>query len=159
VGKVTVPQGFDTQFVKHWYLVANRVDAIIYEGKLDGEFHYVKRFRNPKGKLTELQLVADRPGRTFSSSRTGTRHGYEPRSHYHEEVAMKFARRIAKELEKAAVKGEYSDLIVMAEPHFLGMINKELPKNVKSVLRKEVPREWSQGSDQELKEYLQAKLA
>src|SRR5206468_3763475 len=99
-------KGFDPKFVRHGYLVANRVEAVLYAGRLGRDFHFVRRLRNPRGKLTELQLVADRPGRTFSSSRSGVRHGYEPRSKYHEEVAVQFARKIGKELDRAGRESE-----------------------------------------------------
>jgi protein required for attachment to host cells len=158
MGKVTVPRGFDPKFVKHWYLVANRAEALVYEGGLNGAFRYVKRLKNPKGKLTELQLVSDRPGRTFSSARTGTRHGYEPRTPYHEAVAQQFARKIAEMLEAGALDRQYSDLVVMAEPHFLGLLKKALPKHVRTLVRREVAREWAQGSDTDLEEYLREKL-
>lgn len=159
MGKVTLPRGFDPKLIKHWYVVANRIEALIYEGQLNGSFRFVRRMKNAKGKLTELELVADRPGRSFASSRSKARHAYEPHSLYHEVVAQKFAKRIARELEKAVLAEDCTDLVVMAEPHFLGLLNHELPKRVKALVRREVAREWSQGSDRELEDYLRKKLA
>ncbi|MGZ3712208.1 MAG: host attachment protein [Bdellovibrionota bacterium] len=160
MGKVTVPKGFDPKFVRHWYLVANRIEALIYEGDLNGKFRFVKRHRNPRGKLMEQELVADKSGRSFSSARgSGIRHGFEPRSNYHEEVAIQFARKIAMALDRAALEQELSDLVVLAEPHFLGLLNQEFTKRVNELIRKEVPREWAEGSDQDLHLYLQKKLA
>lgn len=159
MGKVTVPEGFDPNFVRHWYLVANRADALIYEGKLNGSFHFLKRFQNPEGRLLEKDLVADRAGRSFSKAKgSHVRHGLEPRSYKHEETAVRFARKIGRSLERACLKQEFTDLIVLAEPHFLGLLNQEFSKRVKAVILREVPREWSEGSDEELKLYLQKKL-
>ena len=107
----------------------------------------------------QSELVADRPGTSFSSAQgSGIRHGFEPRTLYHEQVAVQFARKIAHILDLAVLKNDLSDLVVVAEPHFLGLLNQEFSKRVKSVLKSEVPREWSQGSDKELKEYLREKL-
>lgn len=159
MGKVTLPRGFDPKFVRHWYLVANRAVALVYEGSLDGSFRYVTRLENPMGRRMELELVADRPGRSFASSRSGVRHGLEPKTPYHEEVAHRFASRIAKMLDKAVLQEKCTDLIVMAEPRFLGLVKKELSERVRAVVSREVPREWNQGSDRELEEYLRKKLA
>ena len=160
MGKVTIPRGFEPKFVKHWYLVANRAEALVYEGDLNGSFRFVKRFQNPKGKMMERDLVADRPGRSFSSAEgTRLRHGLEPRTPYHEVVAVEFARELGRKVDKAALKQELSDLVVIAEPHFLGLLNQEFSKRVKALIRREVPREWAEGSDAELKAYLQKKLA
>ena len=160
MGKVMVPKGFEPKLVKHWYLVANRVEALVYEGKLGKDFRFRKRLRNPKGKLTELQLVSDRPGRAFSSAQgSRIRHGYEARSQYHEEVAIQFSRRVARVLERAILRNEFSDLVVMAEPHFLGLLNRAFSRKTKASIRRAVPREWNEGSDRELEGYLKEKLA
>lgn len=158
MGKVLVPRGFDPKFVRHWYLVANRVGAVIYAGGLGRNFHFVSRLSNPKGKLTESQLVADRPGRRFSSSRGGVRHGLSQHSRYHEQVAMDFARTIAAFLGRALNEDKFSDLVVLAEPHFLGLLKREFSGALKRRVLQTVPREWNEGSDRDLEKYLRKKL-
>lgn len=159
MGKVNI-QGFEPTFIRHWYLVANRTEALIYEGMLNGSFHFLKRLKNPQGRLMEQSLVAAKPGRSFSSARgSGIRHGFEPRSRYHEEGAIQFARKIGRVLDQAALKQELTDLVIIAEPHFLGLLNQKFSKRVDSLIRQRLPREWAEGSDRELKVYLQKKLA
>ena len=62
-------------------------------------------------------------------------------------------------LDKALLSEKCTELVVMAEPHFLGLMNKELSPRVRAAVLQEVPREWSQGSDKELEEYLREKMA
>jgi protein required for attachment to host cells len=159
MGKILLPKGFDPKVFRHWYLVANRVEAVVYAGEMGRNFHFVKRLNNPKGKLTETQLVADKPGRGFSSSRNGVRHGFAPHSLYHEQVAIQFARKIGKFLDRSLTDNEFTDLVVMAEPHFLGLLNQGIPERVKKKILREVPREWNEGSDRDLEKYLKKKLA
>ncbi len=159
MGKIMLPKGFNPQVTRRWYLVANRTEALIYEGPLNGSFHYVKRLKNKKGKLREGEFSSDRIGRVFASSRSGIRHGLEPRTLRHEIVAADFAKKIAMVIDKAVLREECSDLVVLAEPRFLGLINKELSSRVKAVLRSELPKEWKRGSDEELVEYLRTRLA
>jgi protein required for attachment to host cells len=159
MGKVRVPRGFDLKFIKHWYVLANRAEALVYEENFAKGFHYLKRLKNPQGKLKGLELVSDRPGRAFASGGSNTRHAYSPRTEIHEVVAEQFAREIAKMLDKAALEEKFSDLVIMAEPHFLGLLNKEYSKHVTALLRSEMPCEWTYGSDSELESFLHRKLA
>jgi Protein required for attachment to host cells len=159
MGKVCIPRGFEPKLVNHWYLVANRAEAVVYAGNLGGQFRYVKRWRNQKGRLFEREFQTDRPGRSFSSARSGVRHGFEPRVSAHEEVAVGFARHLSRMLDLGAQKGAYSDLVIVAEPHFLGLLNKGLTKRVKDLVRQSVCHEWKRGSDRELGDFLRKKLA
>lgn len=159
MGKVLPPKGFEPKFTRHWFLVANRAEACIYEGNLGKELHFLKRLLNPRSRLTELELVADKPGRRFSSSRSGVRHGLEPRTNYHEVVAVEFARRIGKELDRALLQKQFTDLVVVAEPHFLGLLKLAFTPRTKEKIRHTIAREWHEGSDRELEKYLQSKLA
>lgn len=160
MGRVTLPKGFNPSSERNWFLVANRVEACIYEGRPGRGFRFVKRLSNPKGKLTNLQLVSDRPGVSFSSNRgSSLRHGFAPRSDYHEVVAQNFARKLGRVLRQAVLKGEFSRLTLVAEPHFLGLLKSSLSPQVEAALANSVPHEWHEGSDKELEAYLKKKLA
>jgi protein required for attachment to host cells len=160
MGKVTTPKGFHPETKRRWFLVANRAEACLYEGNLGHDFHFVKRLKNPKGKYTEVELGDDNPpGRSFSSARTGTRHGFAPHTLKHETVAEQFARRIARTLAKDQSDQAFTELVVVAEPHFLGLLRMAFPEALAEKIVKKVPREWNEGSDAELEEYLQKKMA
>jgi protein required for attachment to host cells len=70
---------------------------------------------------------------------------------HHERVARKFAHRIGLWLSEARRKGAFGDLVIAAEPHFLGLLRGELDAETRSALRHEVPREYAQGSDEEIR--------
>lgn len=140
MGKITIPQGFDPKIVKHWYLVANRAEARVYEGQLNGDFHFVKRFQNPRGVLSEVKLANDSVGRK-------------------KDVAAGFAKQLAQFLDKSAQEKIFTDLVILAEPHFAGLIQRKFSKRVKTMIRESLRNEWSQGSDEELQNFLMKKLA
>lgn len=158
MGKVTLPKGFDPNQKKHWFVLANRAFASIYEGELNSDFHFLTRINNPKGDLKAAELVNDRPGRSFSSARSGVRHSLEPKTKSSEAVALQFARQLARVLDKAVHQEKCSDLVVVAEPHFLGLMNKVFSKKLKSMVKQKVIREWQRGSDKDLKHFLQENL-
>jgi len=49
-------------------------------------------------------------------------------------------------------------LILVAEPHFLGLMRMALPPELKRLIRHEIPREYLEGSDEDLKLSIQTAL-
>lgn len=137
---------------KRWYVVANRAGAVFYSDGDGGKFHFIARLENEKGRLTESELDSDKPGKGFSSGGGGTiHHGLDRRSKHHEAAAKDFAGRIAVELEAARREDRFSELVLVAEPHFLGLLREALKPETKRAVRHEVRREYAQGSDAELR--------
>jgi protein required for attachment to host cells len=137
--------------VKKWYLLANRISAVIYEDIPHETFKFVERMKNPSGHLTEGQMDSDRPGTGYSSAGGGTiHHGLDRTFHHHEQNAKRFARAIAKHLLHSKRSNQYQELILAAEPHFLGLLRLELASEVQSLVTFEVPREYLEGSDAEM---------
>ena len=138
-----------------WYVVANRVDAVFYQDSKDSKFKFVHRMKNEEGNLTEGELDSARPGTGFSSAGSGTiRHGLDRTFNHHELVAVDFAGKIANELAKHAKAQAYAELVITAEPHFLGLLRAALPASVRGLIKAEVNREYAQGSDSELYEHI-----
>ena len=138
---------------RRWYLVANRGEAAIYADSREQKFAFVERFTDPQAHLTESELVSDRPGRSFSHSGGGVvKHAYEPRVNHHEEAAIRFARKLAEELETAQRNGRFDELVLVAEPHFLGLLRGALPPASRELIKHEVRREYAQGSPEEIRE-------
>ena len=151
MGKYTAARDLDLSVKKRWYVVANRTDAVFYKDTRDHKFAFVERLGNPAGKLTEMELDSDKPGRGFSSASNGSiHHSLDRRSHRHEKVAKDFARKIADSLEEAFKGDHMNEVVLVAESHFLGLIREVLPLAVRKLVKHEVNREYVQGSDQEL---------
>ena len=135
----------------NWYVLANRTDAVMYADGEDREFHFLNRLSNPKGADHESGLDSDRSGQT-SSGKGGTVHHALDRHHQrHEALAQKFAKRIAKALSEGHQTKQFDKLVLVAEPHFLGLLRKELPAAVLKKVSHEVTREYIRGSDLDLR--------
>jgi protein required for attachment to host cells len=134
-----------------WYVVANRLEAVFYQDTRDTKFQFVDRLKNPRGNSLEGELDSARPGSGTSSAGNGTiRHGLDRTFHHHERVAKKFAEVIARSLAKKAQEGQFNELVLAAEPHFLGLLRASLSPQVRHLIKSEVNREYAQGSDLEL---------
>lgn len=124
-----------------WILVANRTGAVIFR-KIDGEqIDFLKRYENPNGRARELQLVSDRPGQVHSNGPGLFRHSLGKSRVWHEHGASTFARGLMNDIAKANSEGRFDDLILMAEPHFLGLLRKQLPSSLQKTARLEICRE------------------
>ena len=128
-----------------WYVVASRVDSAIYsDGDEDHHFHLVSRIKNEDGRLTEGELDSDKPGRGFSSAGGQVRHALDRRSKQHEEVVLKFSHQIAEALERARGENRFEELVLVAEPHFLGLLRDSLSLEMKKMIKGEVGKEYNQ---------------
>lgn len=157
MARYSAARDLDLSLQKRWYLVANRAEAKIYQDRPKHHFEFVMKLENPEGRLTETELDSDRPGRGYASAsnRNGVlSHGLDKTSIRHETTAKRFAAEIAKILESGAHEDKFRDLVLVAEPHFLGLLRAVISPKVKDRIELEIIREFAQGNDKELREFI-----
>ena len=69
---------------------------------------------------------------------------------------MVFAKQIAKELETARHRQQYDGLFIIAEPHFHGLIGKQLNKNVDRMVLKDIQRDYLDYDEEKLQQVVEA---
>jgi protein required for attachment to host cells len=145
---------------KRRYVFASRTEATVYEPNRKGQFIFISRFSNPDGRRQEGEWRSDRPGTGFSSSARGTiHHGLEREQAHYEHNGRQFAGEVAKGLEKMRVEDRFDELVIAAEPQFLGMLREKLTPGLRSIVYEEIPREFTQGSDEERQAHVLSALA
>lgn len=159
MGKYSAARDLDLSNSVRWYVVANRVATVIYKDRPGHPFKFVERLCNPEGRKTETDLDSDRPGRGFSSAPgSAIRHGLDRRHVHHEQSAKKFAALIGKVIAQADREDRFGKLVIVAEPHFLGLLRAALPEQVKQKVEFEIHHELHQGSDETIQEYIYQKM-
>jgi protein required for attachment to host cells len=134
-----------------WYVLANQTEASLYRTTRETKFKFIERFHNQAGRKHERDLDSDGPGKSFSSASPSTIHHSLDRSfHHHEFAAKQFAKTVAQRLDHAASEGLYTELVLVCEPQFLGLLRAEISDRVRKLISHEVNREYSNGSDQEM---------
>lgn len=117
---------------------------------------------NPEGRLQNRDLVTDAEPR-FSghggvgkpgASPTGGPASDRQAASAVEHSAQKFAKQIARRLEKARVEHRFDQLVLVAPPKFLGALRKELDKEVEKLVAEELPKDLSWLSARELERHL-----
>ena len=129
-------------------VVADQSEANFYDMRGRGALKDVGHFADPKARLHDRDLKSDRPGRVFDRAPpvkgrrgAGARHsadgGRSPRKHR----AEVFARRIVAQLRKTQRSGGFDRLVIIAAPAFLGLLRVALPKALREVTVREIPKD------------------
>ncbi len=98
------------------------------------------------------------PGRTFSASRNGVRHAFEPPHGYHKLEKHRFMATLADALDDACGRRAFDDLILVAPCRSLGELRGLLSKRVQGSLRQEVAKDLTDNPPSLLRRRLQSLL-
>jgi protein required for attachment to host cells/ribosome-associated translation inhibitor RaiA len=116
-----------------WIAVCNRAGARIFKK----QFHDVELFHSldyPLGRERTRALRTDKPSvsRMNFAAGGGTTHRMTGGKDPHEELAVAFSKTVGAYLKNAFQKKQFEHLVVVAEPHFLGLIKLSLDKKVQA---------------------------
>jgi protein required for attachment to host cells len=102
---------------------------------------------NPEGRLQDREINTDARGR-FAGGHTGE----DDVGAVEHEVEL-FAKRLGDYLDKARTRQLYDRLHLVAPPKFLGLLRKELGKEVEKLVVDEIPKDLSWFNARELETY------
>jgi protein required for attachment to host cells len=119
-----------------WVLVANRTGARIFNRE-GHELRLVRSFQHPSGRERDQDIEAGRSHRTFDKHARGRTHQASP----HEHSAEAFAKELASELGRGRTEQGVQRLVLIAEPHFLGLVRQELDQPTAKLLAATVPKD------------------
>jgi protein required for attachment to host cells len=95
----------------------------------------------PDSRQRAHELKSDKPGRSYSSSRSGVRHAFEPPHDYQKLEKHRFMAALADTLEYACMKREFDDLILVLPRRSLGELRSLLSKKVQDHVRQEIAKD------------------
>lgn len=91
------------------------------------KFVLLEEFEHPEGRAKASDIMADKPGRTFSSSpMSAARSAKEYRTNPKQVEAEKFARELSRRLASLFDAHVFDALVVAAPPKFLGLLRSAL---------------------------------
>jgi protein required for attachment to host cells len=143
---------------KPWILVANQSEARIYTAETPrGALIEIDRLEHEVGHSREGDLKSDRPGRSFE--RMGTiRHAMETEVDPKEQEAMRFAKQISDYLESGQQRGRFDGLVLVAGPHFLGLLRKALGPVTAKLVTQEIAKNLVQYDAEAIRGHLPERL-
>jgi protein required for attachment to host cells len=142
-----------------YIVVANSTSANFYQIS-EKHFHFelIKRIHHTNSRLKEHALDSDRPGH-YQKGFYGKGGTYaEPTKHKDLEIEG-FARKICKALENDRLTETYKGIIVVAAPHFYGLINTNATDAVRKMIKFHLLKDYVHYSEKELMRELKEVLA
>lgn len=144
-------------------VVADQSEARFYDSTEPGgnDLRLTRRLTDEAAHLHNRDMVSDKPGRVFdrappSSGRrgAGAHHstGGEESPRKHE--AGNFARSVVAELDRGRKAGEFDRLVLMAAPHFLGLLRESLPKTLQPVIAAQVNKDLVHQSEADIRTHV-----
>lgn len=138
-----------------WVVVAHQAGARFMEHRsgFGRNLTFVSETRNPDGRKRSGEIDTDRAGETFTAARgVSGRRAMHHEQTAHERVADNFARELAGEIDRARTEHRFDNLILVAEPHFLGRLRHALPKTSLHTVKASVTKDlaavsWNEVAD------------
>jgi protein required for attachment to host cells len=143
---------------KTWVLVAHQAGARILEHGAAGDtLTLLEDIPHPTARLKSGQIDSDRAGASFESARYAKR-PMEREESAHARDAANFARELVGRLEHGRVEHRYEQLVLVAEPHFLGLLRGALDVPTASRVRGTLPKNLAHVPTHELHAHLRGLL-
>lgn len=119
-----------------WVVVANAIECDIYKRTNNGkDLQEITKLTHPEGRLSAQNLKEGKPGRSFESGpKSFQRHTKNTEVSPHSQELTIFAKQIIAFLEHNRTTHSFDKLILVAEPHFLGILNKNLNEHLASLV-------------------------
>ena len=142
-----------------WILVSDASRAKLFSAELrEDAWSLVNDFEHPEGREPSREISpTSPPGRSQKSKGPGPggrRTALEPRTWPKEAEAERFAHKLGTYLEEAIANRQFDYLVLVAPPHFLGILKGSLGRQAAKHLRATVDKDLSTLDAAELRERL-----
>lgn len=138
-----------------WILVANASRATVFanDGPKKG-LRKVKELSHEASREKGSDLVSDRPG--HNQGHGNGRGAYVPAMNPKEIEADRFALELARELDAGRTQNAYGRLILVASPHFMGLLNRHVDAHVRQRVSDSIEKDYTRATDKELAGHLES---
>jgi protein required for attachment to host cells len=124
-----------------WIVCADGNEAKVFEHTGPGKgLTAVKDIQMEQEPLKASEIMADKPGRAFSSAGPGARSSMEYSSDPVAVRERRFVEDLAEALEAARADGRFNRLVIAAAPNALGDLRPALSEAVRATILAELPK-------------------
>lgn len=140
-----------------WVLVANAGEARLFGAEnINQSLHCLKEFNHPESREKSSDLTSDRPGHYQSK---GTGHGsFAEHTDPKDYEAERFASELADVLEKGRTANEYKKLVLVAAPHFHGLLNTHMNEHTRELVVNNIQKDFTAIETHELPKRLKESI-
>lgn len=150
---------FEPNSKRTWFVVAESSCAKVFLSQDSGrQITLINQLLHPEGRFHNREIDTDRAGSCFSSASRGTRHGLTPSEDPHTHQVSLFAHELAALLNEGRTRNEFDEIVIAAEPRFLGVLKSCLPKEFHHLAVSFITKNLSKLSERDLPVYLRETL-
>ncbi len=139
-----------------WVLVAHRTGARLFE-HAGLQLDLLRSFDHPAGRVEDQDVETTTSKRTFDSHAQG-RYAADRKNSPHERAAVSFAHELAQMLEEGRSRKGVNRIVLVAEPHFLGLLRAELGDAVGALVTATVTKDLHAVSASDVLRHLEGAL-
>jgi protein required for attachment to host cells len=116
-----------------WILVCDASRAVLYAAEKRGDdWRSIGTYSHPESRLKSSELTPTEPGHSLKSKGVASLHTVLKSSTSPQEAEKQhFAQQLAEVVNDGARKGSYDGLVLVALPHFAGLLEEHLSTEVK----------------------------
>lgn len=138
-----------------WILVCDASRARLFSTPGKGRpWTLVQELNHPESRLKGSEIMSDQPGRVRQSMGAGTRPAMEPHTPPKQVEAEHFAQQLAGVVEHGHGRNDFSRLVLVAPPHFLGLLRKSLSDQCSKRVVASLDKDYTELKERELPERL-----
>ena len=113
----------------------------------------IETMAHPEGRLHDRDLTSDLPGKDVGGDGSGG-HAYQAKTDPKKHELAEFAKRVANHLDDARNANKLSNLLIVAEPAFLGKLRAHLSTGTKEKIVFELDKNLTHHSPEDVRKHL-----
>jgi len=138
-----------------WVLIAGSSRGLLYSAPGKGApWSLVKEYRHPASRISEGGLSTDNAGRTHGSMAGGARSAMESKTSPKEVEFEHFAQELVGVLHDGHGQQAYSSIVLVAPPHFLGMLRKMISPTVSKLIGATLDKDYLHLSEEQIRRHV-----
>jgi protein required for attachment to host cells len=142
-----------------WILVADSARARLYlRGRQWDQLDQLEEYEHPEGRAHDGDLVSDQGTAVIQRGGQGQRRSSQPEVSPTEHEARVFAHQLTDRLRKGRVEHEMDSLVLVAAPHFLGLLRDTLDDQTRKCVIHEIDKDLTQYDTEKVGELLDKHL-
>ena len=143
---------------KFWILVSDSSHARFFTADTaSAAILEIEDLVHPESRQHAGDITSDLPGKQHDGNTSG-HHRVDTTSEPHKQEVTHFAREVANHLRDKLMSNEFSHLVIVAEPSFLGALRNQLDEQVKKLVTLEVDKNLTRHSVEDIRSHLPTKL-
>lgn len=136
-----------------WILVADNSRARIFTAETPSSpLEEIDDLSHSEGRLHDREMTTDLPGKIKSAGAGG--HTFEQPTDPKKHEAEVFAHSVAHYLEEAHNANKFKQLLIIADPSFLGLLRNQLSEQIKKLVSFELDKNITKHSVEDIRQHL-----